>query len=107
MEDNEVHLILSSCVPNCEYYLVNILTLKRIFLIEKPWDELNDLHSFIYYLFAYDDFFLKYGLMLKNPKAIMSMPIVGVSYVFSSLFDTFLLKLYGPQLVGAKLIIYS
>lgn len=81
---NEVYLrcqILPFCILNCEYFCVNIQSLRFVFAIENLRDKLNVLHS----LFAFNNSLLICGLFLVNSK-----------YILSSLFDMLVLEMYGP-----------
>lgn len=42
---------------------------------------------------------------MMNPKANVSLPTLGVSYLLAFLFDTLVLKLCESQLVDAKFLI--
>lgn len=45
-------------------------------------------------------------LMLVNPKENVALPILGVSYIVTSLFDKLVLRLCSPQFRDAKWLFY-
>ena len=73
--------------------------------LKNTLDEFHLCDTFLYHLFVIDDPFLKGGIILEEPRAKVSLSLLCIVYQLASLFDTLVLKLCGPQLVGAKLLV--